>query len=72
MAAANDLRPVQVRSVYLCVYMGDVFYGVLPCVQARASPELMININWNFGGKRRELFMSSCKFFIIDEKISGP
>ena len=60
-----------VLSIYVSIWV-TVFYGVLPCVQARASLELMININWNFGGKRRELFMSSCKFFIIDEKISGP
>ena len=43
MAAANDLRPVQVRLFVpcLCVCVGDGFRGD-SCVQARASLELMM------------------------------
>ena len=43
MAAANDLRPVQVRLFVpcLCVCVGDGFRGG-SCVQARASLELMM------------------------------
>ena len=36
MASANDLRLVQVRSVYLCVYMGDSFFrGFTVCSGTR-------------------------------------